>query len=97
MTLDDFEKTPCEIEPGQGAHVPYEIFTVLWPPGEVDDHACRAARAFAIRAALRLITGRMTGQCGSTKNPEVTAKYRKKNDAHALSSDVWSDCTGRQR
>ncbi len=47
MTLDDFSDTLREVEPGKGARVPYEIYAMLFPPGEPDQRARGAAANFA--------------------------------------------------
>jgi hypothetical protein len=47
MKIDDFKQTLNELEPGNCAAVPYEIFDDLFPPGVEDDRAKVAAYAFA--------------------------------------------------
>jgi hypothetical protein len=47
MTLDDFRATLIKLAPGKAAHVPYEIFEGLFPPGVEDDIARGQAYQFA--------------------------------------------------
>lgn len=47
MTLDDFRERLAELAPGQAAHVPYEIYEGLFPPGEPDQGARGRAYEFA--------------------------------------------------
>lgn len=39
MTIDEFKTTLADLQPGKAAHVPYEIFEQLFPPGIEDDGA----------------------------------------------------------
>jgi hypothetical protein len=39
MTLEEFKTTLAALEVGKAAHVPYEIFADLFPPGGEDDDA----------------------------------------------------------
>lgn len=43
MTLDEFEGVLKQLTPGQGAHLAYDAYQELFPPGEPDE----AARARA--------------------------------------------------
>jgi hypothetical protein len=47
MDTNDFKQTLLELEPGQCAAVPYEIFEGLFPPGVEDDLSKVAAYTFA--------------------------------------------------
>jgi hypothetical protein len=47
MTLDEFAATLMSLPPGNAAHVPYDIYEVLFPPGEPDDGARGRAYDFA--------------------------------------------------
>lgn len=47
MTLDDLDKILGELEPGKGARVPYDVYGLLFPPGEPDDGARGRAKNFA--------------------------------------------------
>lgn len=47
MTLDDFAEKLSDVEPGQGARVPYELYAELFPPGEPSQDARGAAFDFA--------------------------------------------------
>src|SRR4051812_35964497 len=44
MTLDEFEDVLKQLTPGQGAHVPYDTYRALFPPGE--PNATARARAY---------------------------------------------------
>ncbi|MBE1207454.1 hypothetical protein [Aminobacter carboxidus] len=47
MTLDDLGKILGGLEPGKGARVPYDVYELLFPPGEPDDGARGRAYEFA--------------------------------------------------
>ena len=47
MTLDEFETALKQLQPGDGAEVPYAIFEELFPPGEPDQQARGRAHDFA--------------------------------------------------
>jgi hypothetical protein len=47
MTLDEFEDVLKQLTPGQGAHVPYDTYRELFPPGEPDATARARAYEFA--------------------------------------------------
>jgi hypothetical protein len=47
MTLDEFQLLLTALQPGKAAHVPYDIFEILFPPGAEDDGARSRAYAFA--------------------------------------------------
>jgi hypothetical protein len=47
MTLDEFKATLLTLPPGKAAHVPYEIYEMLFPPGEPDEGARGRAYDFA--------------------------------------------------
>jgi hypothetical protein len=47
MTLEEFKSTLAGLAPGKAAHVNYEMFEVLFPPGVEDDAAKERARKFA--------------------------------------------------
>ncbi|WJI36439.1 MULTISPECIES: hypothetical protein [Mesorhizobium] len=47
MTLDDLDKILRELEAGKGARVPYDVYELLFPPGEPDDGARGRAHTFA--------------------------------------------------
>lgn len=47
MTLDDLAKALGEMPKGKFAHVPYEIYEELFPPGEPDQNARAACANFA--------------------------------------------------
>jgi hypothetical protein len=47
MTLDEFKLLLTALEPGKAAHVPYDVFETLFPPGADDDGARGRAYAFA--------------------------------------------------
>lgn len=48
MDKTDFKKTLIELEPGQCAVVPYEIFADFFPPGVEDDTAKASSYTFAM-------------------------------------------------
>ncbi len=39
MTLDEFENMLKQLTPGQGAHLTYDTYQELFPPGEPDETA----------------------------------------------------------
>jgi hypothetical protein len=47
MTLDEFEGVLKQLTPGQGAHLAYDIYGQLFPPGEPDEAARARAYDFA--------------------------------------------------
>lgn len=47
MTLDEFGAALTSLPPGKAAHVPYDIYEILFPPGEPDDGARGRAYDFA--------------------------------------------------
>jgi hypothetical protein len=47
MTLEEFKGTLAGLQPGKAAHVNYEMFEVLFPPGIEDDGAKERANSFA--------------------------------------------------
>jgi len=47
MTLDEFEDVLKQLTPGQGAHVPYDTYRALFPPGEPNATARARAYEFA--------------------------------------------------
>jgi hypothetical protein len=47
MTVSEFRIVLRELPAGQAAHVPYEVFAELFPPGEPDDDARERAYRFA--------------------------------------------------
>jgi len=47
VTLYQFRITLTELAPGQAAHVPYDIYEKLFPPGEPDQDARARAYEFA--------------------------------------------------
>jgi hypothetical protein len=49
MTLDEFRLLLTALQPGKAAHVPYDIFETLFPPGAEDDGA--RGRAYACAEA----------------------------------------------
>jgi hypothetical protein len=47
MTLDEFEGVLRQLQPGQGAHLSYDTYRELFPPGEPDEAARSRAYEFA--------------------------------------------------
>jgi hypothetical protein len=47
VTLDDLNGILAELVPGKAAHVPYEVYEILFPPGEPDQDARLRALIFA--------------------------------------------------
>jgi hypothetical protein len=47
VTLDEFQTTLKDLAPGQAAHIPYDIYEELFPPGEPDQDARVRAYKFA--------------------------------------------------
>ena len=47
MTLDEFDHVLKQLTPGQEAHVSYDAYRELFPPGEPDAAARALAYAFA--------------------------------------------------
>jgi len=47
MTLDEFEGVLKQLTPGQGAHLAYDAYRELFPPGEPDEAARARAYGFA--------------------------------------------------
>jgi hypothetical protein len=47
MTLEDFKGTLTALQRGNAAHVNYEMFEILFPPGIEDDGAKDRAYKFA--------------------------------------------------
>jgi hypothetical protein len=47
MTLEEFENVLKQLTPGQGAHLPYDTYQQLFPPGEPDETARARAYGFA--------------------------------------------------
>lgn len=47
MTLGEFGSTLRQLTPGKAAHVPYDIYEELFPPGEPDQNARARAYEFA--------------------------------------------------
>ena len=47
MTLDDFKATLMQLAPGKAAHVPYDVYKEIFPPGEPDQGARATAFDFA--------------------------------------------------
>ena len=39
MTREDFEQSLREVKPGQGVRLPYDVYEILFPPGERDEQA----------------------------------------------------------
>ena len=54
MTFDDFRKTLDRLQPGQSADVPYDVYEMLFPPGEPDQHARERAHNFAKAAGVAI-------------------------------------------
>ena len=63
VTLYEFRTTLKDLAPGQAAHVPYEIYQGLSPPGEPDEGA--RARAFEFAKANGCEIANRTAQRGS--------------------------------
>ena len=47
MTLDELDAILRDLTAGKGARVPYDIYELLFPPGEPDQDARARAYAFA--------------------------------------------------
>jgi hypothetical protein len=47
MTLDELKATLSNLPVGKAAHVPYDVYEMLFPPGEPDESARARAYAFA--------------------------------------------------
>lgn len=47
VTLDDLTTQLRDMPKGKYAHIPYEIYEQLWPPGEPDQRARAACFDFA--------------------------------------------------
>jgi hypothetical protein len=47
MPLEDFRAILAALPPGRAAHVPYELYGTLFPPGEPDEDARARALEFA--------------------------------------------------
>lgn len=54
MTLDDLDKILRELEAGKGARVPYDVYELLFPPGEPDDGARGRAYKFASERGIKI-------------------------------------------
>lgn len=54
MTEEEFRKILDDVQPGQGARVPYDVFETLFPPGEPHDAARAKAYSVARDAGLRI-------------------------------------------
>ena len=65
MTLNEFENVLKQLTPGQGAHVPYDTYRELFPPGEPD----AAARARAYEFAFIVQPLKIKGATGSAIAP----------------------------
>jgi hypothetical protein len=47
MSLDEFRLPLTDLRPGKAAHVPYDVFSIMFPPGVEDDGAKVRAYDFA--------------------------------------------------
>jgi hypothetical protein len=54
VTPEDFAETLKDVQPGQGARVPYETFDLIFPPGHSDDNARAAAYQFAKQRGFKI-------------------------------------------
>jgi hypothetical protein len=46
-TLDELTKVLAGAEPGQATHISYDVYALLFPPGELDEGARERAHEFA--------------------------------------------------
>jgi hypothetical protein len=72
MTLAELETTLKQLRPGEGAHIPYEMFAELFPPGEPDEQARVRAYEFA-RASSCQIENHFNDQVVVFYKPNVEA------------------------
>jgi hypothetical protein len=54
MTLDELRATLDRLEPGKMGGISHEVYAVLFPPGQPDEHARTACLAFAKSAGCRI-------------------------------------------
>jgi hypothetical protein len=70
MTVSEFRIVLRELPADQAAHVPYEVFAELFPPGEPDDDARERAYRFAKKMAVSSITVRRQARyCLQRRSP----------------------------
>jgi hypothetical protein len=54
MNLEELDVILRDLQPGQGARVPYDVYELLFPPGEPDDGARGRAYRFARERGVRI-------------------------------------------